>query len=112
MASLIVWCADLPPALQYRMDRRDELERWIAGSRATQRTLKLCLLVAGAISLVLLVANRTAGTIGVVIVAFVAATSSWITNSHIAEWQGKIYKLDHPDPPSATTTRKRRYEAD
>jgi hypothetical protein len=93
------------------MDRREELERWIAGSRATQHTLKLGLYVAGAISIVLLFVSRAAGAIGIFIVAFVAAAGFWITNGHIGEWEAKIYKLDHPEKPSATT-RKRRYEAD
>ena len=92
------------------MDRREDLERWIANSHLTQKRLKLVLLVAGVISLGLFAVSRGAGGIGVVIVGFVAATGFWITNAHIAEWEDKIYKLDHPEKPS--TTRKRRYEAD
>jgi hypothetical protein len=94
------------------MDRRDELERWIANSRATKQRLKQILLVAGAISLVLSFISRPAGAIGLVIVAFVAAAGFWITNGHIADWEDKIYKLEHPEKPSTGTTRKRRYEAD
>lgn len=94
------------------MDRRDELERWIAGSRATQRKLKLGVQVSGAITLVLLFVNHAAGGIGIVTVAFVAAAGYWITNGHIAEWEAKIYKLDHPEKPSTTPTRRRRYEPD
>jgi len=93
------------------MDRREELERWIASSRLTQKRLKLILLAGGVISLGLFAVSRGAGGIGIVIVAFIAAAGFWITNGHIGEWEAKLYKLDHPEKPS-TATRKRRYEAD
>ena len=92
------------------MDRREELERYIANSRLTKQRLKVILLAGGVISLGLFAVSRGAGALGIVIVAFIAAAGFWITNGHIGEWEAKLYKLDHPEKPS--TTRKRRYEAD
>ena len=93
------------------MDRREALERYIGDSRNTQRRLKQLLLVLGVITLGLFPVSGAAGGIGVAIVAFVAAAGFWITNGHIAEWEERIYRLEHPEKPS-TTTRRRRYEAD
>lgn len=92
------------------MDRRDELERWIAGTRATQRKLRIGLLAALALSFGLLVVNRAAGGIGLAITALVAVSGFWITAGHLADWEERLHKLDHPDaarPPSG-----RRYQRD
>lgn len=91
------------------MDRREELERWIEGSRQTQRKLKLGVGAAVIASVVLLVISRAAGGIALAIVALVALAGFWITGGHIADWEEKLHKLDHPDKPS---TSRRRYQAD
>ncbi|MBV8755937.1 MAG: hypothetical protein JO257_01600 [Deltaproteobacteria bacterium] len=90
-------------------DRRDELERWIAGSRATQKKLKLGLAAALAVSIALMVVSRAAGGIGLAITALVALSGFWITAGHIADWQERIYKLDHPE---AAKPGGRRYQRD
>lgn len=91
------------------MDRREELERWIAGSRATQKKLRVGLGAALAISIVLMFVSRAAGAIGLFSTALVALSGFWITAGHIADWQERIYKLDHPE---AAKPRGRRYQRD
>jgi hypothetical protein len=91
------------------MDRREELERWIAGTRRTQQRLKVILPIAAAVALALCFVNRFAGGMAIATVALVALSGFWITGGHIADWEEKLYKLDHPEKPS---TGKRRYQAD
>jgi hypothetical protein len=91
------------------MDRREDLERWIAASRRNQRILRIALLVASVIAIGLFFISKAAGGIAVLSIALVALSGFWITAGHIADWQAKLYKLDHPAPP---TTSKRRYQAD
>ncbi len=80
------------------MESRDELERWIAGTRQVQKKLKLGLAVGVPASIVLLVISRPAGGIAIAIVALVALAGFWITGGHIQDWEAKLYKLDHPEP--------------
>lgn len=92
------------------MQSREDLERWIAGTRGTQRKLRTGVITALAISFVLLFVNRAVGGIGIAISAFVALAGFWITAGHINDWQDRLYKLDHPE-----TTRPRsgrRYQSD
>ena len=92
------------------MERRDELERWIAGSRATRKKLRAGLVVAGIISFALLFVSRAAGGIGLAITAFVSVAGLWITAGHIADWQERLDKLDHPETTRARSGR--RYQSD
>jgi hypothetical protein len=39
----------------------------------------------------------------------VALAGYWITAGHIADWEERLYKLDHPEKPSSS---RRRYQAD
>lgn len=91
------------------MDRREDLERWIAGSRAVQRKLKTAVAAGVVASIVLLVISRPIGGIVLAIVGLVALSGFWITGGHITDWEDKLYKLDHPEKP---TTGKRRYQSD
>jgi hypothetical protein len=92
------------------VDRREELERWIAGSRAMQRKLRTGLGVAAAVSLVLLFVSRAAGGIGLAITAFVSVAGFWITGGHISDWEERLHKLDHPE--STRPRAGRRYQSD
>jgi hypothetical protein len=91
------------------MDSREDLERWIASSRRNQRILRTALIIAGVISIALFFVSKAAGGIGIFIVALVALSGFWITAGHIADWEAKLYKLDHPTTPA---TGKRRYQSD
>jgi len=91
------------------MDRREDLERWIAASRRTQRVLRIAIAIAAVIAIGLFFVSKVAGGIAVFVVALVALSGFWITAGHIADWQAKLYKLDHPTKPA---TGKRRYQAD
>ena len=92
------------------MQSREELERWIAGSRATQHKLRTLLIVAGLVSFALLFVSRAVGGIGIAITAFVAVAGYWITAGHIADWEDRLYKLDHPE--STRPRSGRRYQSD
>jgi hypothetical protein len=91
------------------MAQREDLERWIAGSRRVQKKLKLGVVSGAIASIVLLVISRPVGGIAITIVGLVALSGFWITGGHIADWEEKIYKLDHPQKPGNS---KRRYQAD
>lgn len=92
------------------MDRREDLERWIAGTRRTQQRLKRAIPIAAVIALALCFVNRLAGGFAIATVGLVALSGFWITGGHIADWEDKLYKLDHPEKPA--TSGKRRYQAD
>ena len=92
------------------MERRDELERWIAGSRATQKKLRAIVIAAAVVSFALLFVSHAIGGICLASTAFVAVAGYWITAGHIADWEDRLYKIDHPE-----TTRPRsgrRYQSD
>jgi len=90
------------------MDRREDLERWIAGTRRVQQKLKVGLGAGAAAAIVLLVVNRAVGGIAIAILALVALAGFWITGGHISDWEDKLYKLDHPAKPSAGRGRYQR----
>lgn len=92
------------------MDRREDLERWIAGTRRTQRQLKLGLVIASVVAVGLFFVSKAAGGIAVAIVALVALSGFWITSGHLTDWQAKLYKLDHPE--QAASGRRGRYQRD
>jgi len=81
------------------MDRREDLERWIAGTRQVQRKLKIGVTSGVVASIILLVISRPVGGIALAIVGLVALSGFWITGGHITDWEAKLYKLDHPEKP-------------
>lgn len=91
------------------MERREDLERWIAGSRRVQQKLKLGIATGVIVAIALLVISRPVGGIALAIVGMVALAGYWITAGHIADWEERLYKLDHPEKPSSS---RRRYQAD
>ena len=91
------------------MQTREELERWIAGSRATQNKLRAGLVAAGLLSFALLFVSHAAGGIGLAITAFVAVAGFWITAGHITDWEDR-QKIDHPE--STRQRSGRRYQSD
>jgi uncharacterized membrane protein YebE (DUF533 family) len=91
------------------MECREELERWIASSRRVQQKVKLGTAAGALAALVLLVISRPIGGAAIAIVGLVALSGYWITAGHIADWEEKLYKLDHPEKPSAS---RRRYQPD
>lgn len=78
------------------MDRRAELEGWIAQTRRNQGRLALALAVATVISIGLLVWNVRIGGLVLAVVVIVAVCGFWVTTSHIADWRGKLEQLDRP----------------
>lgn len=92
------------------MERREELERWIAGSRATQKKLRTIVIAAAVLSFPLLFMSRAIGGICIASTAFVYVAGYWITAGHIADWEERIYKLDHPETTQPRSGR--RYQSD
>lgn len=78
------------------MDRRAELEAWIARTHHTQRTLGIVLGGAAAVSIALAFWRSQVGMIGLGIVVIVAICGFWITASHVADWRTKLDQLDRP----------------
>jgi hypothetical protein len=84
------------------MDRRSELEGWIARTHHNQRTLAIVLACAAAASIGLGMWRANLGMIGFAIVAIVAICGFWITSSHVADWRGKLAQLDQPARPAGS----------
>ena len=78
------------------MDRRRELEGWIARTRATQRSLAIVLAAGTVISVGLMPWRTQVGLVALAIVAIVALCGFWITASHLADWRDKLDQLDRP----------------
>ncbi|HET7504097.1 MAG TPA: hypothetical protein VFK02_23915 [Kofleriaceae bacterium] len=76
------------------MDRRLELEGWIARTRRTRRQLVVGVVGAGVIAVALAAWSVRIGLVGLGGVAIVAVCGLWITASHLADWRGKLERLD------------------
>jgi hypothetical protein len=78
------------------VDRRRELEGWIARTRKTQRTLAIEVACAIVVAIGVSLWNAQIGMVALGIVAIVAVCGFWVTASHIADWRGKLDQLDQP----------------
>jgi len=78
------------------MERRLELEGWIAGTRRNQRRLAIAVAASAAVALVVSVWMPKIGGIGLGIVVIIAICGFWVTSSHIADWRHKLAQLDRP----------------
>jgi hypothetical protein len=88
------------------MDRRLELQGWIAQTRHHQRRLAIGLLAAAALALALAAWRPSVGGIGLGVVAIVALCGFWVTSSHVADWHSQLEQLDRrPRPPGSLDRR-------
>jgi len=78
------------------MDRRRELEGWIAQTQRTQRKLAIGTAAGAVLALALAVWRPPIGGIGFAVVAIVGLCGFWVTSSHIADWRGKLDTVDRP----------------
>jgi hypothetical protein len=78
------------------MDRRRELEGWIARTRRTQRTLGIVIASSAAVAIGLILWKARIGGVALAIVAIVAVCGFWVTAAHLADWRGKLDALDRP----------------
>jgi hypothetical protein len=78
------------------MDRRLELEGWIARTRRNQRILAIALACAAAVGLGLSLWMPRLGGVALAAIVIVAICGFWVTSSHIADWRGKLAQLDRP----------------
>jgi hypothetical protein len=76
------------------MDRRRELESWIGRSQHNQRVLGIGIAAAMVIALGLTAWHRPIGLIALAIIAIVAVCGFWVLAAHIADWRGKLDRLD------------------
>lgn len=76
--------------------RRDELESWIARTRANQRKLAVALGCAVVVAIALLVWRRPVGGVALAITVIVGLCGFWITSSHILDWKQRIADLSKP----------------
>jgi len=79
------------------MDRRLELEGWIGRTRRAQRRLAAVVGCAAVIAVALAVWKSPIGLVAFGVVAIVAVCGFWVTASHLADWRGKLDRLDHLD---------------
>jgi Flp pilus assembly protein TadB len=78
------------------VDRRAEIEGWIAGTRRTQRRLAIVMAGGAVVAIGLMLWNTSVGGIALGIVAIVALCGFWVTGSHLADWDDKLEQLDRP----------------
>jgi hypothetical protein len=76
------------------IDRRAELEGWIAKTRRLQHRMALAYAVLGAVAIGLLTWSRPAGGFALFGVALVAICSFWVTAAHNAAHRQKLAELD------------------
>lgn len=80
------------------MDRRAQLEGWIASTRRTQRRLSIALVAGAAIGIGLVAWQTAVGVFTLLSVALLAICGYWITGSHLADWRRQLGELDRPKP--------------
>jgi hypothetical protein len=78
------------------MDRRTEIEGWIARTRRTQRRLGVVAACGVAVAVGLMLWRVSVGGVALGIVATVALCGFWVTASHLADWNDKLDQLDRP----------------
>lgn len=78
------------------MDRRLELEAWIARTQGNQRKLTRGLTAGAVIAMGLMLWQLQIGMIALAIVGIVAICGFWILSSHIVEWRSQLAQLDRP----------------
>jgi len=75
------------------MDRRAELESWIATTHRLQRRMAILYGALAAVAIALTSWNRTVGGFAVLAVALVAICSFWVTAAHNAAHRQKLAEL-------------------
>jgi hypothetical protein len=88
------------------MERRLELEGWIAATRRNQRTLAIGIACATAVSLALCLWQPRIGLLGLALTAIVAICGFWVMAAHIADWRGRLAELGKPRQPPRTVGRR------
>jgi hypothetical protein len=83
------------------MASREELERWTAETRRTQRRMALAVAGGAIVALALALWRRDVGGFALLAVALFAISGYWITSSHLADWQRQLEELEHPRPRHA-----------
>jgi hypothetical protein len=78
------------------MDRRAEIEGWIAKTRQNQKKLGVGVACAAVVAIGLMLWRVAVGGVALGIVAIVALCGFWVTASHLADWQDKLDQLDRP----------------
>ena len=75
--------------------RRELLDRWIAESQRTQRTMvKVGAVGVAAGALVVAVVDRSAGLLVIAVAVALAVVGGWVTHAHIADWRQQREHLE------------------
>jgi hypothetical protein len=72
------------------MDRREQLEIWIAATRRNQRRIAVAVAVLAVLSIAAGMYRGSWGTIGFVITVSFAVVGFWVTSSHLADWNHQL----------------------
>jgi hypothetical protein len=85
-----------------------DLRDWIESSKQTRHGLKRGLLPLVALSIIVMVANRSAGLMMLFVTGVIAVAGFWVLASHIADWERQL-ALNHQrtrraEPVTATRT--------
>jgi hypothetical protein len=76
-----------------RMDRRKQLERYIADTRTNQRTFNWVIGVMFVVALGLMIAGTNIGILAMLIVGIVGIGGHWVMYAHLASHQTELANL-------------------
>jgi hypothetical protein len=85
---------------------RDRLHGYIANSRRVQRRLAIATVVLAAIGVAVLIADRMAGGLVLLLTAIVGVSGFWVTAAHIADWRLRLRSMDAPASPRRAGARR------
>ena len=89
------------------MDRREELQTWIAQTERLQRKMVYVFGALGVVALGLLAWSGTAGAFALICVALVAICAFWVTAAHNAAHRQKLAELDRTKGKPVATAHRR-----
>ena len=75
------------------MDRRAELERYIADTRRLQRRMAIVFAALALVAIVMFAWSTAIGVLSLICVALIAICSFWVTAAHNATHQQKLDEL-------------------
>lgn len=89
------------------MDRRAELEGYIADTRRLQRRMAIVFAALAAVALALLAWSTAVGVLSLICVALVAMCSFWVTAAHNASHRQKLDELARTGGKGVATSHRR-----
>ena len=87
-----------------RMDRREELKRYIAETRANQRTFTWVIGVMFVIAVGLMIASTNLGILAMLLVGIVGIGGHWVLYAHLASHHTELDNLQRRRTPDVPQT--------